>query len=297
MAGGAGRLAGVLTLAACAGGCFVDAIGGATTGDGQATTSSSTGVTSSAESGSGSSASTSTSNGGGGAGGSAEGGGGGCADKILSFDGSDSARIATEDANLGDDFSVGAWVFPTSGPSFMAGDGTSYFARIIDHADFDDDDGYLVGIGEPNDAGVPWASFVAFPGGVECAANAPIVFDAWVHIAGRYLDDVGGPDLFLLVDGAVVASANCGAAPPVDEYAGPVVLGMREEDGGQYFTGLLDDVFLKRGGNVNPLVPLACDQAFVFAYDFEAGPMSLCPGALELGLDAAPSDPELSCAD
>lgn len=289
------------SVALCLAGCFVDAIGGGSGEGGSAEVTTGASSTSTTDpqgpTTTGSTVSTGPSVGGGGSG---DGGQGGapCTERGLRFDESDFARVDSADVNIGNDFTVGAWVYPEQPAAFVPGDSIQAFEWIIDHARFSNEEGYLIGIGEPNDDGQAVAAFVAFPSGTLCAAAFPIAWNQWVHLAGHYQDDIAGDDLFLYVNGNQVASDNCDWFPPVD-FDGPLVLGGRAETSNQFFLGVLDDVFVKHGGmpaDVN--APLGCDSGFVAAFDFDASLASSCASpTLTLGLDASPADPQIVCAE
>ena len=279
-------------------GCFVDALGGGTAADGGGGGASPTATGPSAGGQTSTSTGTSSSvSGGAGLGGGGGQGGAACSDLALAFDGDDLARFTDESVNIPDDFTVGAWVYPVQPANVVAGDSVRSFVFVIDHANVTDQEGFLLGIGEPNDDGQPWAAFVAYPSSTECAAAFPIVWNQWVHLAGRYRDDVLGDDLYLYVNGMEVARDNCDWLPPVD-YEGPLALGGRVETNAQFFVGLLDDVFLKEGGNLGDInAPLGCGDGLVAAFDFEGSLSSLCASpSVSFSPDAAPADPELACS-
>lgn len=285
-------------LVVLSGGCFVDALGGgmAEGGGGGAVTSTATVATTGGQTNASSATSSSISAGGSGLGGEGGQGGGACADLALAFDGNDFARFSDGAVDISNDFTVGAWVYPMQPADVVAGDSVRSFVFVIDHANVTDQEGFLLGIGEPNDDGQPWAAFVAYPSNTECAAAFPIVWNQWVHLAGRYRDDVLGDDLYLYVNGMEVARDNCDWLPPVG-YDGPLSLGGRAETNGQFFVGLLDDVFIKNGGNLGDIdAPLGCGDDLVAAFDFEGSLSSLCASpSITFALDAAPADPELAC--
>jgi hypothetical protein len=292
------RSLGAVGVVLLCGGCFVDAVGvgagAGGNGDGGSTPSTTaTGdVTSQTAATTTSSTAQSTTTGGmGGEGGI---GGAPCPDSVLALDDSDFARVQSDDFNLDDDFAVGAWIYTTPDMTFAPGDSIQAISIILSHGAFSGE-GFMLGLQETADDGQPYAGFLAYPFGQGCLALAPIAWNAWVHVAGVYNDNIGGDDLFLYVNGALVDGVDCPAPPPVFSHAGPLVIGGLADSTAAFF-GAIDDLFVKEGSSLpNIAVPITCDPGYVAAFDFETGMTSSCANALTLVPDASPGDPEIDC--